>query len=199
MFVASTDYMSWMFNGMRQFIAVSITLGAFSYILEKRYVPVIGLILLAATIHGSALLMLPLVFVIQGRAWNRRTLMLIAAVCGAILFMGQFTDVLDNLLAETQYSDIVTNEIWQNDDGTNLLRVLFYSIPALLALWGHRYVEQADSPPGERLRELLDLHGDDLSAQRVFFGHLCGSMCAKPLFSKLFQPGNNFGGRWKPR
>ena len=70
---------------------------------------------------------------------------------------------------------------------------------ALLALWGHRYVEQADSPPGERLRELLDLHGDDLSAQRVFFGHLCGSMCAKPLFSKLFQPGNNFGGRWKPR
>lgn len=146
MFVASTDYMSWMFNGMRQFIAVSITLGAFSYILEKRYVPVIGLILLAATIHGSALLMLPLVFVIQGRAWNRRTLLLIAAVCGAILFMGQFTDVLDHLLAETQYSDIVTNEIWQNDDGTNLLRVLFYSIPALLALWGHRYVEQADSP-----------------------------------------------------
>ena len=55
-------------------------------------------------------------------------------------------DLLDNLLAETQYSDIVTNEIWQHDDGTNLLRVLFYSIPALLALWGHRYVEQADSP-----------------------------------------------------
>ena len=73
-------------------------------------------------------------------------LLLIAAVCTAILFMGQFTDVLDHLLAETQYSDIVTNEIWQNDDGTNLLRVLFYSIPALLALWGHRYVEQADSP-----------------------------------------------------
>ena len=58
MFVASTDYMFWMFDGMRQFIAVCITLGAFSYILEKRYVTAIGLILLAATIHGSALLML---------------------------------------------------------------------------------------------------------------------------------------------
>ena len=147
MFVASTDYMSWMFNGMRQFIAVSITLGAFSYILEKRYVPVIGLILLAATIHGSALLMLPLVFVIQGRAWNRRTLLLIAVVCGAILFMGQVTDVLDHLLAETQYSDIVTNEIWQNDDGTNLLRVLFYSIPALLALWGGTAMWNRRIPP----------------------------------------------------
>lgn len=197
MFVASTDYMSWMFNGMRQFIAVSITLGAFSYILEKQYVPMIGLILLAATIHGSALLMLPLVFVIQGRAWNRRTLLLIAAVCGAILFMGQFTDVLDHLLAETQYSDIVTNEIWQHDDGTNLLRVLFYSIPA--GPVGPPLCGTGGFPAGERLRELLDLHGDDLSAQRVFFGHLCGSMCAKPLFSKLFQPGNNFGGRWKPR
>lgn len=146
MFVASTDYLSWMFNGMRQFIAVSIILLSFGLVLKKKYVPAICLILLASTIHGSALLMLPIIFVIQGKAWNKRTILMIAGVGVAILFIGQFTSILDTMLAETQYSDLVTNEIWMNDDGTNIFRVLFYSIPAILSLIGKRYVDEENSP-----------------------------------------------------
>lgn len=146
MFVASTDYLSWMFNGIRQFIAVCIILLGFEFVLRKKYVPAICIILLAAMIHGSALLMLPVIFVIQGRAWNKRTLMMMAAVVVAILFIDQFTSILDTMLEETQYSDMVTNEIWTNDDGTNMLRVLFYSIPAILSLVGKRYVDRENSP-----------------------------------------------------
>lgn len=146
MFVASTDYLSWMFNGIRQFIAVCIILLGFDFVLKKKYVPAIGIILLAATIHGSALLMLPIVFVIQGKAWNKRTILMLAGILVAITFIGQFTDILDSMLAETQYSDMITNEIWTNDDGTNMFRVLFYSIPAILSLVGKRYVDAEDSP-----------------------------------------------------
>ena len=146
MFVASTDYLSWMFNGMRQFIAVRIILLSFDLILRKKYVPAIITILLATTIHGSALLMLPLIFVVQGKAWNKRTLLMIFGVGLAIMFMGQFTSILDSLLAETQYNDLVTNEIWINDDGTNILRVLFCSIPMILSLVGKRFVDEENSP-----------------------------------------------------
>ena len=146
MFVASTDYLSWMFNGMRQFIAVSIVLFCFGLVLKKKYIPAICLILLASTIHGSALLMLPIIFVIQGKAWNKRTILMIAGVGAAILFMGQFTSILDTMLVETQYNDLITNEIWTSDDGTNLLRVLFYSIPAVLSLVGKRYIDAENSP-----------------------------------------------------
>lgn len=146
MFVASTDYLSWMFNGMRQFIAVSIILLSFGFVLEKKYVSAICLILLASTIHGSALMMLPIIFVIQGKAWNKRTILMIAGVGVSILFIGQFTSILDMMLAETQYSDLITNEIWTSDDGTNLLRVLFYSIPAVLSLVGKRYIDAENSP-----------------------------------------------------
>ncbi len=146
MFVASTDYLSWMFNGMRQFIAVSIVLLSYSQILKKKYVWAIVLILLAATIHGSALLMLPVMFVVTGRAWNKRTILMIAAFVVAILFVGRFTSFLETLLSETQYSDIMTNEIWTTDDGTNILRVLFYSIPTVLALIGKRYIDEENSP-----------------------------------------------------
>ena len=37
LFVASTDYISWIFNGMRQFVAVTITVGCFPWIIEKKY------------------------------------------------------------------------------------------------------------------------------------------------------------------
>lgn len=146
MFVISTDYLSWMCNGMRQFIAVCLTLLTFGLVLRKRYVLAVLIILSAATIHASALIMVPLIFVIQGRAWNWKTLLLLAGVGAAILLIDPFTVFLDTILSETQYSDLVTNDIWKNDDGTNILRALFYSVPAILSLIGKRYVDQENSP-----------------------------------------------------
>lgn len=141
MFVASTDYLSWVFNGMRQFTAVCIVLLGFDFVFRKKYIPAICIILLASTIHGSALLMLPVIFIIQGKAWNKRTLFMMLGVVVAIMFIDRFTSVLDTMLAESQYSDLITNEIWTTDDGTNIFRVLFYSIPALLSLIGKKYID----------------------------------------------------------
>lgn len=146
MFVASTDYLSWVFNGMRQFIAVGLTLLCFGLILKKKYVVAIVLICLAGTIHGSALLMIPVIFVVQGQAWNKRTMLMIVAVAVVVMFIGQFTPVLDSLLAETQYGDMMSGEIWAADDGTNILRVLFYSVPALMALVGRRQIKDSGDP-----------------------------------------------------
>lgn len=146
MFVISTDYLSWMFNGIRQFVAVCIILLSFGLVLRKRYIPAIFVILLASTIHASALMMIPLIFVIQGRAWNWKTLFLLICVGAAILLIDPFTAFLDSVLAETQYNDLITNDIWRNDDGTNILRALFYSIPAALSLIGKKQVDKRNSP-----------------------------------------------------
>lgn len=144
MFIISTDYLSWMFNGIRQFLAVAIILCSFGFIVKKKYLAAMAVILLASTIHGSALIMLPFVFIVQGKAWNKKTLLLLLAVVAVILSIDRFTTILDTLLAETQYSDMVTNEIWTTDDGTNIFRVLFYSIPAALSLFGRKYIYAAD-------------------------------------------------------
>jgi transmembrane protein EpsG len=146
MFVASTDYLSWMFNGMRQFIAVSIILISFRCLLNRHYFLMLLLILLAASIHGSALLVLPILLIIYGRAWNKKTILLLMTVIMMILFVHPLTDIIEELLRDTQYNDIVTNDIWQQDDGTNMLRVLFYSVPALFSLAGKSYIDEADSP-----------------------------------------------------
>ena len=146
MFIASTDYLSWMFNGIRQFIAVGVTLLCFGLILRKKYIVAILLVCLAGTIHGSAFLMLPVIFVVQGKAWNKRTLFAIVAVAAAIIFVGQFTSILGGILGDTQYSDMLSGEIWASDDGTNILRVLFYSMPALMSLVGRRQIKDSGDP-----------------------------------------------------
>ena len=146
LFIASTDYISWMFNGIRQFTAVTITFFAFEYILKKKYVPAVLIVLFAALFHGSALLVLPFIFIAQGQAWNKKTILFIIAVIVAVMFIGKFTDILDTLLAETQYKNVVSDwQEWQ-DDGTNIIRVLVYAIPSILYLVGLRFIKYADDP-----------------------------------------------------
>lgn len=146
LFVTSTDYMSWMYNGIRQFIAVTVIFAALPLLLEKRYMSLITVILLASTIHGSALLMIPIVFVVQGQAWNAKTLLMLAATVVIVLFVDRFTPILNDLLQDTQYNDMVTNEIWTQDDGTSIIRVLVYSVPALLSLLGLHWIRAANDP-----------------------------------------------------
>lgn len=146
LFIASTDYISWIFNGMRQFLAVTITVACFPWILEKKYVKAIIGIVIASLFHQSALLVLPFVFIVQGKAWNKKTLLFIIVVIAAVMFADRFTDILDNMLAETQYQNVVSDWEQFQDDGTNILRVLVYSVPTILSLIGIKYIREADDP-----------------------------------------------------
>lgn len=146
LFIASTDYLSWMHNGIRQFVAATAIFACFGMMVRKKYILLICIILLMATIHGSALMMIPIVFLIQGKAWNKKTLLFILVVMVAILFIDRLTPILNDVLVDTQYNDLVTNDLWSTDDGTNILRVLVYSMPAILSLIGREYVREANDP-----------------------------------------------------
>lgn len=146
LFIVSTDYLSWMHNGLRQFIAVTAFFAGFGLLVKKRFVPLILLILAVSQIHGSALLLVPIIFVVQGRAWNKKTVFVMIVSAAIIIFIDRFTPILNELLQDTQYDDMMTNEIWAADDGTNIIRVAVYSVPALLSLVGLKYVRAANNP-----------------------------------------------------
>lgn len=146
LFIVSTDYISWMFNGMRQFLATTIVFGCFELIMKKKYILTIIIIMLASTIHGSALIMIPFIFIVQGKAWNKKTLLFAILSILAVVFIGEFTDILDTALQDTQYTYVVSDwQAWQ-DDGTNPLRVLVYSVPAILSWLGIKEIREADDP-----------------------------------------------------
>lgn len=144
LFVASTDYIAWMHNGIRQFLAATLIFLCIPLILKKRYLLMVLVVLLASQIHLTALVFLPFIFVINGRAWNMRTLLFIAAVVAAVFFVDSVTGFITDAMEDTAYRGDI--EFFEIDDGTNLFRVLFYSVPALLALLFRRYVDAADDP-----------------------------------------------------
>lgn len=146
LFLVSTDYISWMCNGIRQFVAVTIIFAATTLIIAKKYIPLILIILLASTFHQSALIMIPIVFIAQGKAWNKKTLLFLGLVILAVLYVGEFTSLMNDALAETQYSNMTNSTMFSEDDGTNPLRVLVYSIPAVLSFFCRNQIKASKDP-----------------------------------------------------
>lgn len=144
LFIASTDYLSWMHNGIRQFIAASIIFLCVPLIAKKRYWPAIIIILLTSQIHAVALIYLPFVFIINGKAWNYKTLLFMLGVIIAIIFVDNVVGFLAESMEDTAYQGDIS--ILRNNDGTNIFRVLFYSVPAVMSLVFRSYIDRANNP-----------------------------------------------------
>ena len=144
LFLASSDYIQWTHNGMRQFIAVCIIFAATDLLLKKKYIPYLLIVLLASTIHATALLMIPICFIVQGRGWNIRSVLFTIAVLIAINFSGALSDAIVDFMMETQYDNEVDQFL--ATEGTNILRVVVFAIPPILALVFRRYLDAAQRP-----------------------------------------------------
>ena len=144
LFLASTMHLAWMTNGLRQFIAVTLVFATTPWIIEKKYVKTILVILLASTFHQTALVMIPIVFIVQGEIWNRKTILFsIAAVVATVLF-SRNTSMFDNIAASAGYSLEAAREF--GDDGANPIRVLFNAVPMILAFTYRRDLRVVNNP-----------------------------------------------------
>ncbi len=136
LFIASTELMSWGYNGIRQFLAMAIIIVNSRFLFEKKYIQMIIVVLIASTFHASMLIMLPIIFIVQGKAWNKKTILTIILTVVILFYINEFTNILDELLSNTQYSNMVTDWTEWEDDGTNPIRVFVYCIPMILSIIG---------------------------------------------------------------
>ena len=143
-FIASTDYMSWVHNGIRQFVAVTLILACLPLIIKKKYFLMCLVVAAATFIHSTALFVLPFIFIVNGRAWNGRTILYIIALIISILFVDKVTNFLVKAMEDTAYEGDI--EILLNDDGTNILRVFFYAVPTVMSWLFRAYIDRADDP-----------------------------------------------------
>ena len=146
LFVLSTDYLSWMMNGLRQFFAAVIIFCCVPLILKKKYISVILVIVFASTFHATALLMIPFVFLAQGPAFNKKSVAILFACILLIGIADQFTGFLDVLLRDTQYNNSVSAWTEAGDDGTSFFRVATYTVPVLIAFIQRKVIKQIDNP-----------------------------------------------------
>ena len=132
-FFASTDFFSWMMNGMRQFLVASLLFACFPLLQKKKtFLLFVAIALVLYTIHTSAIIVIPLYIAALGKPFNKKTLISLGLMLIAIVFAGQFLGLMDSALEDTAYNGVVSQ--FEGDDGTNIFRVLMYSVPAILVI-----------------------------------------------------------------
>ena len=132
LFIAMLTF-SWMMNGMRQFICVSLLFLCCNYIRDGKFVKYFIVILLLSTIHTTVWLMLPIYFVVRCKPWSSKIALFIGVILLICLFAEPFFAGMDDVLQGTNYSGITQQ--MQEDDGVNPLRVAFYAIIPILSFW----------------------------------------------------------------
>ena len=141
MFLTLTTF-TWMMNGIRQFLAVSILFACTPWLIDRKMWKYCFAVVLCSTIHATCIIMLPIYFMVNSKPWRTKTLIIILGVILVFAFTEKFTGLLDRLLADTTYSDSVSH--FAGDDGVNPLRVIVYSVPTFLAFLGRKILSRYD-------------------------------------------------------
>ncbi|KXY86681.1 EpsG family protein [Bacillus sp. FSL W7-1294] len=127
-------------NGIRQYLAAAIVFAATKYIFDGNWKMYVLIVLFASTFHQSALVLIPVYFLIRRRAWSGTTFLLLFLAVLIVIGFNQFTEVLFKAIEDTQYGQY--KEF--HEGGANILRVAVDSVPLVLAYIGR-----------DRLREIF--------------------------------------------
>ncbi|MDX5476471.1 MAG: EpsG family protein [Bacillaceae bacterium] len=127
-------------NGIRQFLAAAIIFAATKYIFDGSWKKFTLVVVIASTFHQSALIFLPIYFLVRRKAWTKATGGLLMLAVVMVVGYNQLSSILFAAIGDTQYGHY--SEF--TEGGANLLRVLVYAAPLVIAYIGR-----------EKLRELF--------------------------------------------
>lgn len=129
----------YMTNGMRQFLALCIVLFFADFIFEKKYIRFVIIVLIASFIHVSVLIWIPAIFIVQGKPFNLRVIIMIILIGLAVFYVDGFTDLLEDSLTGTAYEGLT--EQFASDNGSNIMHTLIAGVPVAIALMGRKIIE----------------------------------------------------------
>lgn len=119
-------------NGIRQTLASAIAFTSIKFLIEGSLVKYTLVVLIASSIHQSALVLFPIYFVVRFKAWSKVT---IAFLFLAVMIVGafdQFSALLFSALEDTQYGAYKNF----NEGGASKIRVLVEAVPLVIAFMG---------------------------------------------------------------
>ncbi|HWR24204.1 MAG TPA: EpsG family protein [Feifaniaceae bacterium] len=121
------------FNLVRQSLAVSITFFAHKHLVEKKFFHYLLFVLLASLFHYSALILIPIYFVVHRPAWSRLIFFGFIAVGLVLVFYDSVMNVVFSLLSGTRYS-VYEEVVTEAGDGVGILRIAVAAAPVALSL-----------------------------------------------------------------
>lgn len=147
-----TASFSWLFNGMRQYIAVCAMYLMFPLMIRtgdqkkdrRNIIVFIIFTLLLYTIHSSAIVILPVFFLCRGNLFGRWKTLVILLATASSAFVGPFTRFLSDLFSDASFGTVAKDI--QNYDGANIFRLVMAAIPVFLGLYRLRQIKNDNDP-----------------------------------------------------
>ncbi|RKL66421.1 capsular biosynthesis protein [Salipaludibacillus neizhouensis] len=130
-FITSGMYLVSM-NGIRQYLAASIIFAGTKFLLEGKFFKYTTVILIASTIHQSAIVLLPVYFIVRREAWSRNTMILLCAGVIGVAGYNQLSEIFFAAISNTDYGAYANFQ----EGGANVIRVAVTASPLILAYLG---------------------------------------------------------------
>lgn len=133
-FIAAGNYCVSM-NGVRQYLVSAILFFSFPLIYKRKWKLYFPIVLVVSTMHNSALIFIPLYFIINKPAWGIVTKLILWGGVGAYLTYPITGKLILFLLGNSGYASTYSESLSSASigGGANFTRVLLYSIPVVLA------------------------------------------------------------------
>ena len=200
-FVASTLMINWMCNGIRQFLVVTILFAMTNCILKNKwyiFIPVILLLggvkpifnmfhwgtpfWLFCGIHQSALIVIPIYFIVRGKALTKKVWILLLALL-TITALGLLDSFLETTTENTMYA--VDLELVSNFKGANPIRFIVSLIPVVLVIAKRKEIVTDSTPSLINLAVNMSFVTSTLYLASVFTsGTFVGRL---PIYCELFN------------
>jgi transmembrane protein EpsG len=116
-------------NGIRQYLAASILFLGTIFIVKGDWKKYFGIVILASSFHQTALILLPIYFIVRRKAWTNSTMIVLLIGIVFTAFFGQLSTLLFTMMEDTQYG--VYSEF--EEGGANIIRVIISGLPLILA------------------------------------------------------------------
>lgn len=128
MYITSGYYIVTM-NGLRQCLAAALLFACTKFIEDGKFIKYSICVLLISTFHGSAVMMIPLYFVVRQKAWSKKMWIFIALGVVGVLLYDYISPILFKALENTQYSGYSEFD----EGGSSFMRLVVNMVPIILA------------------------------------------------------------------
>lgn len=143
LFIATGCYLDTM-NGVRQALVAAVLFYYLPRFLEEgKLAKYMMLVLLMSSVHGSALLFIPLYFVVTKKAWSNYTW---GVICGSLVFYAFYNAGIGTSLVEmlegTSYGDDYGQMLLTGNTSVNVIRIMIAAVPVVMSYVTRKYKEK---------------------------------------------------------
>lgn len=126
-------------NIMRQYLALAIVIWCYFLAREKKFIKYILLILLAAGIHQSVWIMLPMYFLLRKEKMDISFFIILVA---SLVVMMNFETVMTVILSGSSTYEHYIDDLLNDGYGVKLLRILAWLLPYMFVILFHKTISQ---------------------------------------------------------